>query len=978
VTPEQWQRVKEVFEAAVERDSSQRAAFLDEACDSDVALRREAESLIESYEKEKSFMSLPVIAAAAPSLFDKQAESLVGQMVGHYKILAPIGAGGMGEVYLAQDSRLGRQVALKLLPTYLSGDSDRLRRFEQEARVASSLNHPNVCMIHEVGEMEDGRHYIVMEHIEGVTLRERLAIKPLKLREVLDAAVQVASALEAAHAAGVVHRDIKPENIMLRRDGYLKVLDFGLAKLTEKLTERQRIEPEAPTRGMVKTDVGVVMGTVAYMSPEQTRGLDIDARTDIWSLGVVLYEMVTGRVPFEGTTNSDLIVSILEREPKPLTWLLPKAPAELQRIISKALRKDREERYQGIKDLLLDLKSLKQELDFEAKLEQSVQPDVGQQTKEVQAARTTLSAEFPNRKPLRWTAGILGGLLLIVVLAYIIGRIIPWQPPPPRIVNTVQLTDDGRDKTKEIAADGSRVYFGEDLGQTPGFAQVSTAGGEATLIPAYFLERPGQGLLFDISRDRNELLIGKADAGGLLSLWVMSVLGGPGRRLGDLRGFTASWSPDTRRVAYGDGRDLYIANSDGSESRKLAIPPGGGTTISPAWSPDGSRLRFNVWDEDKDTSTLWEEAVDGTGLHPLFPDWKGKESNNGWGGRWTPDGRYYVFMVGGDMKIGRGANIWALRETESFFGKTDRTPIQLTFGPLLFFPPVFSPDGKKLFTLGYLPHGEVMRYDVLTKHWGPVLSGTSAINLDFSRDGQWVTYVTYPYGPLWRSRADGSQRLQLTSPEIKVMLPRWSPDGKQIVFNGQVPGQPFQIYVVSAEAGKAEQLVQTSCNDVDPTWSPDGSRLVFGHLPPFGTSCKAAIYVLDLKSHQVSTIAGSDGLFSPRWSPDGNSMVAITENFSRLMLFSFATQRWEELAKGPPEYLGYPGWSRDGRFVYFIGESDVLRVRIADHKMEKVVSLKDVHLRIGNAGLSLTPDDSPLLLFETSVKELYALDWIAP
>ncbi len=978
MTPEQWQRVKEVFEAAVERDSSQRAAFLDEACDSDVALRREAESLIESYEKEKSFMSLPVIAAAAPSLFDKQAESLVGQMVGHYKILAPIGAGGMGEVYLAQDSRLGRQVALKLLPTYLSGDSDRLRRFEQEARVASSLNHPNVCMIHEVGEMEDGRHYIVMEHIEGVTLRERLAIKPLKLREVLDAAVQVASALEAAHAAGVVHRDIKPENIMLRRDGYLKVLDFGLAKLTEKLTERQRIEPEAPTRGMVKTDVGVVMGTVAYMSPEQTRGLDIDARTDIWSLGVVLYEMVTGRVPFEGTTNSDLIVSILEREPKPLTWLLPKAPAELQRIISKALRKDREERYQGIKDLLLDLKSLKQELDFEAKLEQSVQPDVGQQTKEVQAARTTLSAEFPNRKPLRWTAGILGGLLLIVVLAYIIGRIIPWQPPPPRIVNTVQLTDDGRDKTKEIAADGSRVYFGEDLGQTPGFAQVSTAGGEATLIPAYFLERPGQGLLFDISRDRNELLIGKADAGGLLSLWVMSVLGGPGRRLGDLRGFTASWSPDTRRVAYGDGRDLYIANSDGSESRKLAIPPGGGTTISPAWSPDGSRLRFNVWDEDKDTSTLWEEAVDGTGLHPLFPDWKGKESNNGWGGRWTPDGRYYVFMVGGDMKIGRGANIWALRETESFFGKTDRTPIQLTFGPLLFFPPVFSPDGKKLFTLGYLPHGEVMRYDVLTKHWGPVLSGTSAINLDFSRDGQWVTYVTYPYGPLWRSRADGSQRLQLTSPEIKVMLPRWSPDGKQIVFNGQVPGQPFQIYVVSAEAGKAEQLVQTSCNDVDPTWSPDGSRLVFGHLPPFGTSCKAAIYVLDLKSHQVSTIAGSDGLFSPRWSPDGNSMVAITENFSRLMLFSFATQRWEELAKGPPEYLGYPGWSRDGRFVYFIGESDVLRVRIADHKMEKVVSLKDVHLRIGNAGLSLTPDDSPLLLFETSVKELYALDWIAP
>src|SRR5258708_7651929 len=255
VTPEQWHRVKGVFEEALERDSSQRAAFLDEACDGDVALRREAESLIESYEKEKSFMSLPVIAVA-PSFLDKQVDSLVGQMVDHYKRSAAIGAGGMGEVYLAQDTRLGRQVALKLLPTYLSGDSDRLRRFEQEARAASSLNHPNVCMIHEVGEMEDGRHYIVMEHIEGVTLRERMAIKPLKLREVLDAAVQVASALEAAHAAGVVHRDIKPENIMLRRDGYIKVLDFGLAKLTENLTERQEIEPEAPTRGLVKTDPG--------------------------------------------------------------------------------------------------------------------------------------------------------------------------------------------------------------------------------------------------------------------------------------------------------------------------------------------------------------------------------------------------------------------------------------------------------------------------------------------------------------------------------------------------------------------------------------------------------------------------------------------------------------------------------------------------------------------------------------------------
>src|SRR4030095_14742233 len=227
MTPEQWHRVKEVFEAALERDSSQRAAFLDEACGGDAALRREVESLIDFNEKEKSFMSLSVIAAA-PSLLNKQVDSLAGQMVDHYKVFAAIGAGGMGEVYLAQDTRLGRQVALKLLPTYLSGDRDRLRRFEQEARAASSLNHPNVCMIHEVGEMEDGHRYIVMEHIDGVTLRERMATHSLKLGQALDIATQVAAARAAAHGAGIVHRDIKPENVMVRNDGLIKRLDFGL------------------------------------------------------------------------------------------------------------------------------------------------------------------------------------------------------------------------------------------------------------------------------------------------------------------------------------------------------------------------------------------------------------------------------------------------------------------------------------------------------------------------------------------------------------------------------------------------------------------------------------------------------------------------------------------------------------------------------------------------------------------------------
>ena len=274
----------------------------------------------------------------------------------------------MGEVYLAEDTRLYRKVALKLLPDELTDDKDRLHRFEHEARAASSLNHPSILTIHEIGE-ENGTHFIATEFVEGITLRERMKSGPMKLAETLDIAIQVASALAAAHAAGIVHRDIKPDNIMLRSDGYIKVLDFGLAKLIEKEAEEDgRTNPEAPTRPAFKTSPGIVVGTVSYMSPEQMRGLEVDARADIWSLGIVIYEMVAEHIPFEGGTVLEVMARVLEREPTPLGFYAPEAPIELQRIVAKALEKDREERYQVVKDLLLDLKALKRELEFEVKL----------------------------------------------------------------------------------------------------------------------------------------------------------------------------------------------------------------------------------------------------------------------------------------------------------------------------------------------------------------------------------------------------------------------------------------------------------------------------------------------------------------------------------------------------------------------------------------------------------------------------------
>ena len=367
MTPERWQQIDQLFHAALACGPVQRASFLAQSCAGDEPLREEVESLIASHEQADGFIETSASDVAAELLAMDQGKLEVGQNIGHYKILALLGAGGMAEVYLAQDTQLGRQIALKLLPTEFTLDPERVRRFEQEAHAASALNHPNIVTIHEIG-CSNSSHFIATEFIDGETLRQRLTNNRLQLNEALDITTQIASALSAAHAAGIVHRDIKPENVMLRRDGFVKVLDFGLAKLT---LHQQETIPTHPSRtSVVKTNPGMVMGTVQYMSPEQARGAEVDARADVWSLGVVLYETVTGRVLFEGETPSHVIVSILESQPSAFFAELDLPPA-LQGIISKALCKSRAERYQTAAELALDLKNLKQDLEVEARLKRS-------------------------------------------------------------------------------------------------------------------------------------------------------------------------------------------------------------------------------------------------------------------------------------------------------------------------------------------------------------------------------------------------------------------------------------------------------------------------------------------------------------------------------------------------------------------------------------------------------------------------------
>src|SRR5437899_3527078 len=365
---ERWKQVNDLFQSAVERAPEERAAFLDEACHGDEGLRREVESLLTSYERAENFIELPAFEVAPELVTNDKTGALVGKVICHYRIESLIGIGGMGEVYLARDERLGRKVALRLLPERLTADETQVSRFKNGVRSASAFNHPNILTVYEIGA-EGNRQFIATEFIEGITLRASLARGRINPHAALDIAVQVASALAAAHEAGVVHRDIKPENIMLRPDGYVKVLDFGIAKLTEQRLASDNHTSE--TTAVLQTRLGLVLGTAHYMSPEQARGQKVDARSDIWSLGVVLYEIVTGSPPFRGETPSDCIAAILTAEPASLSSIAPDVPGKLESILQKALRKNTAERYQTIKEMLAELRTLKAKLETESSLSQT-------------------------------------------------------------------------------------------------------------------------------------------------------------------------------------------------------------------------------------------------------------------------------------------------------------------------------------------------------------------------------------------------------------------------------------------------------------------------------------------------------------------------------------------------------------------------------------------------------------------------------
>jgi Tol biopolymer transport system component len=424
-------------------------------------------------------------------------------------------------------------------------------------------------------------------------------------------------------------------------------------------------------------------------------------------------------------------------------------------------------------------------------------------------------------------------------------------------------------------------------------------------------------------------------------------------------------------LLYVNGRDLILAKTDGTESVKLASAPG--FAWWPRWSPDGSCIRFSVYDPPSGSDSLWEMQANGTNLHPLLPGWNNPAQECC--SNWTPDGKYFIFQ---STRTG-GTQIWAMETTDNLFRKGSQ-PVQLTSGPVSYFMPAPSVDGKQLFALGSQPRGELQRFNGQTQKFEPYLSGQSVDGVEISKDGQWVTYTTYPEGNLWRSKVDGSQRLQLTFPPMHAGSPRWSPDGKQIAFGADVPGGGSKNYLVSTDGGPPQELPSTGENVGDANWSPDGKSLVFWSSYGFPIGEKMNVNIVDLRTGKILPVPGSDGIFSPHWSPDGRHLAGLSRANTSVLLFDFETKRWSELAHIP---AAFPNWSRDGKYVYFHSFGDdlsIFRVRISDRKREKVVDLKGVRLTVNDIGIwcGLTGDDSPLVLRDVGTQEIYALDLRIP
>jgi serine/threonine protein kinase/Tol biopolymer transport system component len=934
-----WRQVDSLLQSVLECRPEEREEFLRNACDGDLTLEQEVRSLLSAHQHAGSFLESPAFKADE-QLIDlnedreetqESIHSLVGQAVSHYRILRKLGGGGMGEVYRAHDSVLKRDVAIKILPTSVAQDPDRLLRFEQEAQAAAALNHPNILAVHEFGTFE-GVTYLVSELLEGNTLRELLQRGPAPVRKAIDYGVQIVRGLAAAHVKGIVHRDLKPENLFVGKDGHVKILDFGLARLTHR-------EPEAhgALRPLVyDTDLGMVVGTPGYMAPEQVRGRPADHRTDIFAFGATLYEMLSGKRAFQRETSAETMTAILNDEPPSISQVAPSAPPGLQRVVQRCLEKNPDQRFQTSSDLAFALEALS---------------DSG-----IVPVSTSDRAAISHRT---WLAMCIVGALVAAVLAYLW-----WRIPPaiPVVESITQLTNDSEPKDwfAPIGTDGARVYFTEKYEGNFRLAQVAASGGPVAPVPTQI---PG-AYQATIAPDFSGLLV-MENPFGHHPVWFQPLPAGDPVRVGNLEAQGAAFTPDGKQIVYSDGNTINIADPDGANVHKVADLPGGG--YCPSVSPDGKKVRVTVAAEG--TAWLWEVQLDGSGMRRLT--FEGKDLSGPACGRWSLDGRYFIFQTG----VVGYSEIWAISERRGFLHKENRFPTRLTNGALSCNLPTPSVDGKQVFARCDKQRGELVRYDRKLNQFISFLGGISAIEVEFSRDGAWVVYVSYPDQSLWRMRADGREKVLLTYPKAGAFSPRISPDGTQVVFGQAEWGSKPDLYMVRMEERTPHKIEGTTAA-FDPCWSPDGRFLAFDvtlpDLPPEQNSSE--IHVLDLKSGKISMIPHSRGKSSPSWVAQ-DTLVATADDGSKVLRYEFETQAWSDLAAGP--YSGCT--SMDDVYVYCTtmdpARPAAVRIRVADGQVDSLADLSGLNPIVENdRELYLTPKGELLFTRDIGTQEIYALN----
>jgi Tol biopolymer transport system component len=872
-----------------------------------------------------------------------------GTRLGRYEIKSLIGAGGMGEVYLAEDMELGRPVALKILPAEVAADGQRMQRFIQEAKSASALSDPHIITVYEIGEA-DGARFISTEYVRGETLRARMARERLTLHESFEIGVQLASALAAAHEAGIAHRDIKPENIMLRPDGLVKVLDFGLAKLTERGQSGSTTDTEAPTRALVHTAPGVVMGTFAYMSPEQARGKETDTRTDIWSFGVVLYEMMSGHSPFAGETPNDSVAAILKTELPPLSLYAPDAPAELQRIVRKSLQKNRDERYQTIKDLLLDLKTLKRELEIAegiayasglhatsphasmtgapnsiAGASVNAGSAISNATARASVAAATLDAQTREThgtseaqgatKRRRLVVPVVVVALIIAALGFGIYFFAGRHKTGPRFAKLrfARLTTTGRVKEATISPDGKYVVYVNDEGgkQSLWLKQIATAQNVQIVTPSdALLAAP----IF--SPDGNYVCyLQSVDGGVTHTLYQVAVLGGASRKLIYDVDNRVAFSPDGKRIAFirntTSESTLMLANADGTSEQRLAAHKQSESFFYLAWSPDAKVIACAV-SRGTNNKALVAFASDGGAEKAIGAQrWQSISSP-----AWLPDGSALVLTAADKSDQ---SQVWIVSYPTGEARQVTNDLNGYHGGSL-------TADGGALVVL----HSDLQANIWIAPNGKPddarrVTSGTGkadgAAGLAWTPDNRLIYTLSAGGGAdIWTMDSSGGNQKQLTSAAVANSYPTVTPDGRYIVFLSQRAGA-LALWRMDADGDNARQLVAGEIS-FQSSASPDGKWIVY--TARAADSDRANLWKIAIDGGAPMRLTDLNASL-PGVSPDGKQIAFrfVTDDPASasprsLEVISFDGGQPTKVSELPSMPYRVLQWTPDGRAIAYL------------------------------------------------------------